>query len=211
MKRIASVGLIVLGVCAIANADLMNIALQANGGTATAISSGTYLGVTHWPSMAINGDPSAGGWASNWSMPAWLQVQFNQVYRIEDVGVHWDQHNQTFSISLSPDGLSWTTVVPSQMSNTNAHYDNGAYIGSDPAYEVFPITPTDAEYIRIDITSTSAPASHIFQARVDALEAYATVGGAPQPAPVPLPGAAILGCIGLSFAGWRLKRKAATL
>jgi len=39
-------------------------------------------------------------------------------------------------------------------------------------HELFSIAPTDAKYIRMDITSTSAPATHIFQASVQDLEAY---------------------------------------
>jgi len=163
-------------------AGLVNVALQSQGGTATASSTGTYK-FTRWPSMAIDGDRSD-GWGSNWDhpMPAWLQVEFNRIYRIEDIGIQWLQHNHTFSVSLSPDGESWTSVLPSEMrSNTNAYpsgmsYDDGSYHGSDPAYQLFSIEPTDAQYIRLTITSTSAPGSHILQARVSELEAYRPPG-----------------------------------
>jgi hypothetical protein len=204
MKAVGVFGIILLALTGITNASPTNVALQSNGGSATASSVGTYLGHTHWASEAIDGY-SGDGWASSWQpMPAWLQVEFNQTYLIEQVGVHWSQHNHTFSISLSSDGLSWTTVVPSRVSATNAYpagmpFDDGSYVGSDPAYELFPIAPMNARYIRMDIMTTSAPGSHIFQARVNELEAYA--------APVPAPAAVLLGTCGTGLVCWMRKRK----
>jgi hypothetical protein len=118
------------------------------------------------------------------SCPQGLDLRgLKQICRIEKVGVHWVQHNHTFSVSLSTNGTSWTTVVPSRQSATNAYpeglsFDDGSYHGSDPIHEVFPIPPTDAKYLRLDITATSAPGSHIFKARVDELEAYAAAEAA---------------------------------
>ena len=97
-------------------------------------------------------------------MPAWLKVEFDQVYNIDVIGIWWGSHQHDFSISLSLDGNNWTTVVPSQLSNN--------YEGSAPVYELFSINSTNAKYIKIDITSTSAPPSHIFQASVNEIEAY---------------------------------------
>lgn len=151
---------------------LRNVALGPNGAAATAISTGIYRGTVHWPALAIDGDRQT-GWASHWSMPAWLQVEFDREYEIERVAVAWGSLHHTFSISLSRDGENWTTVVPSRASAQESHYVDGQYVGGEHAYEAFSIDATPARFIRIDITSTTAPPGHIFQARVFELEAYA--------------------------------------
>jgi len=144
--------------------SLQNISLSDLGASANAISEGTYQGVTHYASWAIDGDEST-DWTSEWSMPAWLEVEFDKVYNIEQVGVWWASHQHTFSIELSVDGNNWTTVVTSRLSNNSE--------GSAPVHELFQITATEAKFIRINIETTSAPSSHIFQAAVGELEAYA--------------------------------------
>ena len=133
------------------------------GGVATAISSGTYNGLTHYPDFAIDGNSST-FWASQWDMPAWIKVEFNQVYSINSVGIWWSQHVHTFSVSLSLDGISWTTVVPYRLS-TNTE-------GGIPVHELYEITPMNARYIKCEMTTTSAPSSHIFQATLGELEAF---------------------------------------
>ena len=139
-----------------------NSTSSVNRVSAVAISEGTYLGITQYASYAIDGDSST-SWSSQGDMPAWLIVKFDQLYEIKSVGIWWGSHQHEFSISLSTDGNNWSTVVPSRLSINSE--------GSAPVHEVFPIAPTSAEYIKIDITSTSAPSSHIFQATVGELEA----------------------------------------
>ena len=151
---------------------LRNVALAANGAKATAISTGRYLGDARRPTFAIDGDRTT-GWRSHWCMPAWLQVEFDREYDIEQVAVGWGTLIHTFSIALSPDGIAWTTVVPPRVAAQKSHYVDGQNIGGEMAYELFPIAKTPARFLRIDITSTTAPHSHIFQAGVNALEAYA--------------------------------------
>jgi len=140
----------------------VNVALSSSGATATAISEGTYQGDTHYAFKAIDGDEDV-FWASNWDMPAWLQVEFAQVYNIDSIGVWWGSHQHDFTISLSIDGDNWTLVENGTSNNSE---------GSSPVYELFPINSTDAKYVKIDITSTSAPSYHIFQAIVNEIEAY---------------------------------------
>jgi hypothetical protein len=140
-----------------------NVALQQNGGIATAISEGTYLGQTQYAYYANDGTSST-SWSDYYDMPAWLRIEFDRIYAIDSVGVWWGSHQHTFSISLSADSNSWTTVVPSRLSNNSEE--------SPPIHESFAISSTNAKYIRIDITTTSAPWTHIFQATVAELEAY---------------------------------------
>jgi len=142
--------------------EVKNVALSSNGGSATAISEGVYT-QKQYAYYANDGDSST-YWASEWSMPAWLEIKFNSVYTIDTVGVWWSSHQQKFSISLSADSSNWTTVVPEQWS-TNQE-------GSSPVHQIFPINATDAKFIKININSTSAPSSHIFQASIGELEAY---------------------------------------
>ena len=152
-----------------------NVALQSKGASATAISYGTYMGDPQYPWKAIDGDNQF-GWSSNWDMPAWLMVEFDDVYTIGSVGVWWGSHKHDYSISLSMDSIDWTTVVGPAIS---INEEAGPIL-----HELFSITPIDAKYIRMDITSTSAPSTHIFQASVQDLEAYTV----PEPATLALIG-----------------------
>jgi len=141
----------------------LNIALSSAGATATAISEGTYLGTTQYALKAIDGDAET-GWSSEWDMPAWLLVQFNNTYKINKIGVWWGSHQHNYTIKISINGTSWTTVRSGTSNNVE---------GAAPIHEEFSISPQYAKYIKIEITSTSAPSSHIFQASVNELEVYA--------------------------------------
>lgn len=147
-----------------------DVALSMNGGTATGSSTGSYLGQVQYPYYGNDGT-NATSWSNSGhtptpSSPAWLEIEFDAVYTIDRVGVWWSSHQHTYSISLSTNGSTWTTVVPSRLGNSVE--------GSLPAApEQFDITAMDARYIRVDVTSTSAPGSHIFQASVAELQAFA--------------------------------------
>jgi len=145
---------------------IQNISLSEHGAIANAISQGTYMGNTQYASYAIDGDQSS-SWSSQGDMPAWLKVKFDKVYEIEQVGVWWASHKHTFSIELSLDGNNWTEVVSSRSSNNSE--------GSAPVHELFPIDLTKAQYIKLKISSTSAPSSHIFQASVGEIEAFTDI------------------------------------
>lgn len=147
----------------IPNNEVKNVALSENGGIASAISEGTYMGDTQFAYEAIDGDEN-NGWSSSWDMPAWHKVEFNQIYGIDSIGIWWGSHQHDYSVSLSEDGNNWTVVITGLSNN---------YEGSAPVYELFPINSTNAKYMKIDITSTSAPSSHIFQASVNEIEAFA--------------------------------------
>lgn len=140
-----------------------NVALSSNGGIATAISEGTYVGITHYASLAIDGDTST-AWADAGEMPAWLVVKFDSLYKIGTVGVWWGSHQQRFSISLSSDSSNWTTVVGPELSDNSE--------GSAPVHQLFAVSPMNARFIKLYIDSTSAPATHMFQAMVAELEAF---------------------------------------
>ena len=145
---------------------------------------GTYLGDTKYPWKAIDGDHET-GWDSNWDMPAWLMVEFDGVYPIEAVGIAWGSHEHDYEVSLSLDGSSWQEVLAGTSSNEE---------GGPTVYEYFAINAVDAKYIRINITSTSAPPSHIFQSSVNSLEAYTV----PEPATALLVGGGLLGLLAIS-------------
>lgn len=151
-----------------------NIALSSNGSTAFAISEGIYAGVTHYAYMANDGDVNT-SWTSHWSMPAWLQIDFDEIYQVDSVGIIWSGHNQKFSISLSEDGQNWTEVVPETWSNTNAEYIDGTYYGSDIVYQGFSISQMNAKHMKIDVVESSAPSGHIFKAIISELKAFGSV------------------------------------
>jgi hypothetical protein len=185
---------LVLSVGSSASGDLINVALQANGGTATAISEGTYAGITMWASYAIDGEPgNKFAWCSYWSMPAWVKVEFNQPYLINRVAAEIDYHQQTFAISLSPDGSNWTQVVAPRLSAiVPESYPTGNPAGN--SYEAFDIDPMMAKFMKVDITTTSAPPTHIFQAIVGEVEAYSAV---PIPPTMFLLGSGLIGLVGI--------------
>jgi hypothetical protein len=141
-----------------------NVALQSNGGAATASSVGSYSGYVGYAGRGNDGDTTNEGWCGT-SIPAWLRVQFDRAYTIDTVRIHWGSHQQTFSVSLSTDAASWTTVVSSRQS-PNSEGESGG--------QTYSITPTNARYIRVYVTATSAPHSHIFQAIVSELEAISS-------------------------------------
>jgi hypothetical protein len=151
-----------------------NVALQQNGGTATADSWATYLWYTGRPSNAIDGVtdsgayPDPGGWRGT-NIPGWLEVEFDQTYEIENVSIWFGSHQQTYSISLSLDGTSWTEVVQPRLSENTEEFES-------EVPETFNIDPTLAKYIRVDITTTSAPVAHIFKSSINELQAYASQG-----------------------------------
>ena len=207
MKNLVMLGVVVvLMQTTCVSAALTNVALQSNGGIATAISEGSYNGYHAAASQVNNGD--YGGlsfWASNGSMPAWVQVQFDKSYLIERVATQVDYHQQMYSLSLSSDGTNWTTVVDNHLSaNVPTSVPTNASAGS--TYETFDITPMSSQYIRMDVTSTTAPGSHIFQAMVNELEAYSSPENTASQ--VPTPGAFLLGALGTSVTYWMRKRRA---
>lgn len=142
-----------------------NIALSKFGSRATAGSVGEYRGDSHPASNAIDGD-STTSWCNSRKMPDELQISFPDDYLIDEVGIVWARgaHNQTFSISLSENGSDWVTPVRNERSQTDAG-DTRSYHGNTKVTtQTLRITPTRARFMRVSVTSSSAPASHIFKA-----------------------------------------------
>ncbi len=139
-----------------------NRALASHGAKATAVSDGYYAGVYRRAEAAIDGS-SESFWASNGHMPAWLEIEFDRSYLIDTIAIWWGAHRHDFSIILSEDGKTWTTVLAGKSNN---------FEGSDPVYEIYEIPPRRARLLRVRITSTTAPTSHIFQALIHEVEAY---------------------------------------
>ncbi len=175
----------------------VDVALQSNGGTATADSVGTYQGYTGYAYHAIDGVLSGGtegdmSWCGT-ETPGWLKVQFNSLYDIQQIAILFGSHQETYSVSLSPDNSTWTTVVPSR---TSLNLE-----GTMPSqFESFDIAPTPARYMRMDITWTSAPPSHIWQTIVNEVEAFA-----PTPEPSTF---VLLGVGAISLLAFGLRRRA---
>ena len=69
-----------------------------------------------------------------------------------------------------------TCALPISLVDQTWH-DTGYNSPDNPPYEGFPIERMLARYIRLDISETSAPASHIFQATVAELEAIGSLPG----------------------------------
>ena len=95
-----------------------NVALAYSGTATTAITVGSYNDITQHPVYAIHRDRIS-YWASNWSLPGWVQVEYNKIHSISKVGVWWSGCQHSFTISLSLDAENWTIVVPSRLSGYN--------------------------------------------------------------------------------------------
>ena len=181
-----------------AKAALVNVASLSNSAIATAISYGTYNNDPQYPWEAIDGDFSNTGWSSNGSMPAWYKVEFSNVYSLEAVDIWWGSHQHTFSVSTSLDSNSWTNIIGPRVS-TNVE-------AGPVVLESYDFDPIDAKFIKVDITTTSAPGSHIFQASIFEFAAYSNN----SPAPVPEPATMLLlgsGLVGLAGFRWRFKKR----
>ena len=173
-------GVLFLCFLSCANASLINVAASENGGVATAISVGSYSGTTQYASH-VNDSDYGTDWCSQWSMPAWVQVEFDDIYEISKVAVQVNYHQQTFAASLSNDGINWTEVVsPTLSGNIPSQLPTSESAGI--SYEMFDITPQNAKFMRVNITTTTAPSSHIFQSIVSEMEAYTV----PEPATLSL-------------------------
>ncbi len=154
---------------------LVNVAAARHGAKATAISEGQYLGETQKALHAIDEDDTT-AWASHWHMPAWLTVEFDKMYTLEKLRVRWGPNQHDFSISVSEDGRIWDVVVPERKAAQPPRFRDGEWVeGVGSTREAFPIDPVLAKYVRINITSTTAAETHIFQAIVHDIEAFARV------------------------------------
>jgi hypothetical protein len=140
----------------------INVAASANGAMATADSTGRYMDYIGSPMKAIDGD-TVRGWCGT-GIPGWLQIEFKECCLVNKVSVHFGSHKQTFSIAVSADGRNWVTVIPARSSLNSEGKD------SDP--ETFDINPIKAKSIRVDISRTSAPGSHIFQTIINEVAVF---------------------------------------
>jgi len=154
-------------------ASSVNYATLKSGARASSDSVGTYRGDSHPASGAIDGDDTT-DWCNSWNMPGWLTVKFREQYTVRSVSVTWGRgaHNQRFSIALSNDGKNWETVVAERDSATDAGTHPKYHGNTKVRHEVFRIRPRQAWYMKVEVTKTSAPSSHIFKAIIHEVGAY---------------------------------------
>lgn len=149
---------------------MKNVALQANGGKATADSFGSYAGIDATAEKGNDGDKN-NFWAGT-GTPGWYQVEFDKIYSIGKIAIYTYYHTQTFNIELSKDGSSWTKVV----SETRTKDEKPSGVGENDE-KTFEITPTEAKYIKVNILDSDAPGSHIWQTALLELEAFTSSEG----------------------------------
>ena len=145
-----------------------DLALVSKGATATASSWGSYGGYDAVPNAAIDGSHEL-GWGGTQGAGDWLKIDLGKVYRIRELRVDNGYHSLEYTYSFSTDGTSWvaSTLV---VSSVGDHYI------TDPLSNIRIFSFPDGmpmRYIRIDILDTNAPASHIWQAVINEVEAYA--------------------------------------
>ena len=138
------------------------------------ITASSYVNSDHNPSKAIDSDVSsywgtsnAEGFPQSLTLDLWSLVPVNQVTtHFYDV----DSRAYTYSISVSTDGSTWTTVVPSKIS--------GGLVTDAFPQQVM------ARFVRLTVThNTANNATHIKE-----IAAYqATLSPTPTPSPSPSP------------------------
>ncbi|WP_461109274.1 family 20 glycosylhydrolase [Tessaracoccus terricola] len=91
-------------------ADGTNVALQSEGGTATA--SGTEVSDGRWPIAAVNdGDPGT-RWSSNTADDAWVQVELAEATVVHHVTILWeDACAARYKLQVSTDGESFVDAT----------------------------------------------------------------------------------------------------
>ncbi len=132
--------------------------LTSNGATATAISVGTWSGITHYASRAVDGDIIT-GWRSNWHNPAWITVDLQSVNTISKLKLHWQQTSHSYSVEASTDNSNWQTIVSTRN-------------GTKSTIDELSIGSVNARYIKISMLTTDAPGHWIFQSQLQEIEIF---------------------------------------
>jgi len=170
----------------------LNVALQSNGGVATA--SSTYS--DRFPVSAVNdGDRkgmnwgAGGGWndSSPSMFPDWVQVTFNGTKSITEIDVftlqdtYWSPVDPTASMTFSAYGITdfnvqyWTGTAW-------ATVPGGSIAGNRQVWTRITFPAVTTNQIRVVVNGTRDGYSRIVE-----IEAWSATSGAPPPAPTPTP------------------------
>ena len=149
-----------------------NVALQANGGVATASS---VWASTQPASGAINGDRAngwgaGGGWsdATTNAFPDWLQINFNGVKSLAEIDVYTIQDNPGAPLSPTP-GMTFTlygiTAFEVQYWNGSAWVDvpGGNVTGNNLVWRRFIFDPISTDRIRLLVNNALAGNSRVME------------------------------------------------
>ena len=139
-----------------------NIALKQPS-SASSLESGSYPAAS-----AFDGDPTT-RWSSAFSDPQWIQVDVGSVQNIARVRLIWETaFAQSYSIQLSPDASTWTTVYTTTNGpgsiNDLAALGSGRYVrmygtqrGTSYGYSLweFEVYPAVAPVLAITLSGTN--------------------------------------------------------
>ena len=158
-----------------------NSALDTRGVIATGSRHGSYSGYSANPKQAIDGkisswhnmqyspdDPPKSHRENFWgpiSIPAWLQLEFPAKHWVDEIVIYFSQHALTMDIQASLDGSNWFEIVPKTQVNPKRYGDAPASRHSRQRFDVPP--NTQFKYLKLRITQTDAPSSHIYKADID--------------------------------------------
>jgi hypothetical protein len=148
---------------------------------------GAITGLSHW---------SAGSHATP-SNPHWLVVDLQSAYPVGQITVSGLPHlvggpffgyTNDYNLYTSTDGANWTPVASDSWAE-----DTDPSIYSD----TYMLSGDPLRYVKYEVVGGT------HWADVEEIMTFADVSA------VPVPGAVLLGAIGLSCAGWRLRRRTA--
>ena len=190
-----------LAIVSVSYGDLTNIAPIYGVASANVYGDGPAWGFPpdYWvPANAIDGDSfthwSAGGYGAP-SDPHWLVVDLQSAYPVAQITVSGLPHTvgspyfgytNVYDLYTSTDGANWTLIAfDSWAQDTNPSiYSHTYMLSGDPL-----------RYVKYEVVGGT------HWADVGEIKTFADVSA------VPVPGAVLLGAIGLSCAGWRLRRR----
>ncbi|MCX5646755.1 MAG: discoidin domain-containing protein [Phycisphaerae bacterium] len=198
--------LVSLAIVSVSYGDLTNIAPIYGVASADAHGYGPDWGgpIDSWlPGNAIDGATGpVNDWTTGWSAgshgtpsnPHWLVVDLQNAYPVGQItvfGLLWEDdpyfgYTNVYNLYTSTDAANWTLIASDWWAE-----DTDASIYSD----TYMLSGDPLRYVKYEVVGGT------HWADVQEIMTFADVSA------VPLPGAVLLGAIGLSCAGWRLRRK----
>jgi hypothetical protein len=149
-----------------------DVALVSEGATATASTWGTYNGWESRPEGAIDGvhDNHEAAWGGTQGAGDWLRVDLGRTYDLSTVRVDNGHHSLQYTLRTSADGETWHTVAEGYPS------DGDTFVPDDQNNASFDLDGRTVRYVAVNVSATSAPASHIWQAIIEEVEAIPVDG-----------------------------------
>ncbi|MFB6197136.1 MAG: discoidin domain-containing protein, partial [Halobacteriaceae archaeon] len=189
IKRIVSVGLVLMLV--VTGSGVISSGLATSGDTAItqtsestpipasamtaqASSWGSYSGTDRVPRKAVDGTDKT-AWGGTRGAGDWLRIRLQTTYTLDRMVVDVGYHSLAYTVKASRDGESWRVIARDIRTPGNHHVGD-----ESKTIEQIEVQNIRARYVKIKITSTNAPAGHIWQAIIEEVSLYGSKPTASQ-------------------------------